>query len=116
LPVLRILLQERLCKRLTQSGWEFGSLFGQYNIAGNESQNAGIGNTSPLLTKHFRLARKSLVNRAARGLLTEVLRRLCSVVSNRRVRPCRRAAEERNNLTPFQLTKLHPLSLAGTTA
>ena len=38
------------------------------------------------------MARKSLVNRAAGGLLTEVLRRLCSVVSNRRMRPCRRAA------------------------
>src|SRR5258708_25606655 len=41
---------------------------------------------------------------------------LIGLLRARRDRPRRRAAEERNNLTPFQLTKLHPLSLAGTTA
>jgi hypothetical protein len=38
------------------------------------------------------------------------------LLRSRRERPSCRTAEERNDITPFQPTKLHPLPLAGTTA
>src|SRR5712692_4699014 len=109
-PALRAALQEAHAERLGiwVAVWPVSLLIMSQIL---EKKNAGIGNTFAAADEALPLlACKSLVNRAARGLLTEVLRRLCSVVSNRRVRPvppCGPDWRGSNAIRPIETTRVH---------